>query len=100
MHLLEHDDEATKSGNATKSYEEARFQTNPGEEGDGDGDGDGDGEGESKGRWMLLIEFAEPMGAPFGKASALTGTVVDKLDEMDAKDLDVRLYGLICTVSE
>jgi hypothetical protein len=49
---------------------------------------------------MLLIEFAEPLGAPFAKASALTGTVVDKLDEMDAKEIDVRLYGLICTVSE
>ncbi|KAK5191776.1 hypothetical protein LTR92_008357 [Exophiala xenobiotica] len=101
MHLLEHDDEATKSGSATKSYEDVTFQTNtntkPGED-EGEGKNDTDSKGRS--RWMLLIEFAEPLGAPFGKASALTGTVVDKLDEMDAKEIDVRLYGLICTVSE
>jgi hypothetical protein len=101
MHLLEHDDKATKSGSATKSYEDVKFQTNTNTKpGEGEGEG-GSGTG-SKGRsrWMLLIEFAEPLGAPFGKASALTGTVVDKLDEMDAKEVDVRLYGLICTVSE
>jgi hypothetical protein len=103
MHLLEHNDEATKSGSATKSYEAVKFQTNTNpnpnpSEGEGEGESGNGSKGRS--RWMLLIEFAEPLGAPFGKASALTGTVVDKLDEMDAKEIDVRLYGLICTVSE
>ncbi|KAK7902642.1 hypothetical protein LTR67_002288 [Exophiala xenobiotica] len=94
MHLLEHDDEATKSGSATKSYEDVTFQTNtnthtkPGE-----GEGKGESGGGSKGA-------REPLGAPFGKASALTGTVVDKLNEMDAKEIDVRLYGLICALNE
>ncbi|KAK5462783.1 hypothetical protein LTS15_002495 [Exophiala xenobiotica] len=101
MHLLEHDDEATKSGSGTKSYEDVKFQTNTNmNPGEGEGEGESGSGSKGRSRWMLLIEFAEPLGAPIAKASALTGTVVDKLDEMDAKEIDVRLYGLICTVSE
>ncbi|KAK6375871.1 uncharacterized protein PV06_01554 [Exophiala oligosperma] len=86
LHLLEHDDEATKSGSSTKSYDEVRFQA--------------DDSKQDQSRWMVIIEFAEPIGAPFGKASALTGTIVDKLDEIGAEEMDVRLYGLICAVRE
>lgn len=86
LHLLEHDDESTKSGSSTKSYDEVRFQADDSKQG--------------QPRWMMIIEFTEPMGAPFGKASALTGTIVDKLDEIEADEIDVRLYGLICAVSQ
>jgi len=89
MHLLEHDDAASKSGSSTKSYEEVRFE---GTEDEGDG--------ERQGRWMVLIEFAEPSGAPFSRAFTLTDTIADKLDEQEATDIDVRLYSLICAASE
>lgn len=87
LHLLEQDDAATTSGNSTKSYEEVRFETI-------------EGDGERQERWMLLIEFAEPFGAPFSKAFMLTDTIADKLEEQEAADLDVRLYSLICAASE
>ncbi|KIV86708.1 hypothetical protein PV11_02306 [Exophiala sideris] len=89
MHLLEHDDAASKSGSSTKSYEDVRFQG-----------AEGESESESQGRWMLLIEFAEPFGAPFSRAFTLTDTIADKLDDQGATDIDVRLYSLICAASE
>ncbi|KAK5216034.1 hypothetical protein LTR72_010910 [Exophiala xenobiotica] len=88
LHLLEQDDAATTSGNSTKSYEEVRFETIEG------------GDGKRQQRWMLLIEFAEPFGAPFSRAFTLTDTIADKLEEQDAYEIDVRLYSLICTASE
>ncbi|KAI1622050.1 hypothetical protein EDD37DRAFT_503725 [Exophiala viscosa] len=89
LHLLEHDNAASKSGSSTKSYEEVRFQTT-----------EADDKGESQGRWMLLIEFAEPFGAPFSRAFTLTDTIADKLNEQDAMDIEVRLYSLVCAASK
>ncbi len=56
MHLLEHNDEATKAGSATKSYDQVRLQTNPDE-----------AEGECKGRWMLLIELRSGWALRLGR---------------------------------
>lgn len=95
MHLLEHDDAASRAGSGTKSYDEVRFQGAEREDQSQD-----QGQRADQGRWMLLLEFAEPLGAPFGKAGALAATIVDKLEGLEAEEVECRLYSLICAMSE
>jgi len=87
LHLLEHDRDASSAGSSTKSYEDVAFKA---AEGNADTSGS---------KWMLLVEFSESPLAPFGKAAGLAQTVVDKLEELQAADIECQLYGLICTAS-
>ncbi|KIX09713.1 uncharacterized protein Z518_00794 [Rhinocladiella mackenziei CBS 650.93] len=85
LHLLEHDHEATQSGSSTKSYEEVRFQTS---------------KSKNQCRWMILIEFAEPVGAPFAKHRGLTENLVEQMEKFEMRDVETRFYGLICAMNE
>lgn len=85
LHLLEHDDEATRSGSSTKSYEKVRFQQT---------------RGESHGRWMVVLEFAEPCNAPWGANRNLTKDFVHEMEEFDVGNIETRTYSLLCAMSE
>lgn len=85
LHILEHDDAATRSGSSTKSYDEVRFE---------------ESKGDSPGRWMVVIEFAEPFASPFGKYQELTQTLVEQLTKFDVGRVEARYFGLICMMNE
>ena len=85
LHLIEHDGQASQSGSSTKSYDGVRFQ--------------GHSEG-AQGRWILLIEFAEPISAPFVKHQLLGETVLQQLHSQERGDAEIQFYGLICAASE
>ena len=85
LHLIEHDDVASCSGSSTKSYDEVRFQS---------------ARSAVEGRWIVLIEFAEPLGAPFSKHRLLTASFLSQLEALEASDVQARFYGLICAMNE
>ena len=85
IHLFEHDGQASSSGSSTKSYVGVRFQKQS---------------NDSQGRWMLMIEYAEPMAAPFAKHQLVTETFVEGLQGCGIQAVDVQFYSLICIVSE
>jgi hypothetical protein len=85
MHLIEHDDSASKSGSSTKSYDAVRF-SKPADE--------------PLERWMVLVEYAEPMAMPFARHSSLTRTLAEDIQMRGGQDLDTNIYSLICTMSE
>lgn len=85
LHLIEHDDAASKSGSSTRSYDEVKFHS---------------AEGEVSGRWMVLIEFAEPLGASFAKHGYLAKSFVLQLEAYDARNVQTCHYRLICAMNE
>lgn len=85
IHLIEHDNQASEPGSSTKSYDGVRFQ---GESSDG------------QGRWILLIEYAEPITAPFAKHQSLSENLVQGVQGCGIQAADIQLYSLICAVSE
>jgi hypothetical protein len=85
IHLLEQDDQASQSGSSTKSYDGVRFQGQSGDAG---------------GRWIVLIEYAESITAPFAKHQSLSENLVQGLQGCGIQATDIQFYSLICAVSQ
>lgn len=85
LHLIEHDDQASHSGSSTKSYDGVRFQG---------------GSADSRGRWILLIEYAEPITAPFAKHRAASEALTQEIQGCGVVPGDMQFYSLICAASE
>ena len=85
VHLMEHDEAATNSGNSSRSYDAARFQDKR--------------EGGGAGRWIVLVEFSEPSQAPFASGPALVKNAANELEKNGANDVVWRIYGLICAIN-
>jgi hypothetical protein len=95
MHLLEHDEEASRSGNSTKSYDNVNFQAGGG----GGGAGGGDEQGR---RWMLLVEFSDPFDAPFASYKEKCRGFGEGLSAhgVDLSTLKEEIYGLVIAMEE
>lgn len=93
MHLLEHDDAASKSGSSTKSYDGVTFQTSGGES---------DADGEQARKWMLLVEFCDAYDAPFASYKEKCEEFADGLVEqgVDLGKLKEEVYALVVTMEE
>jgi hypothetical protein len=85
IHLLQYDSYASQSGSSTKSYEKVRFQAAA--------------TGASPERWVILVELAESMAAPFAKHRVLTQSIVQQLKRF-ADEIESQSFGLICALSE
>ena len=88
LHLLEHDDKATGAGIATKCYDDSKVSNSF-----------SGIAGPSK-KWLVLAEFSEPPDAPFGEANSAQEKLIHGLKEFGVKEVDGRLYGLICVMYE
>jgi hypothetical protein len=84
LHLIEHDAAASNSGSATKSYDGVRFQDQP---------------QDSSGRWILLVEYAEPITAPFAKHQAASEALRRGIQGCGAVSGDTQCYSLICAAA-
>ncbi|KIW68514.1 hypothetical protein PV04_04454 [Phialophora macrospora] len=89
MHLLEHDEEASRSGSSTKSYDNVNFQA-PG------------GGGEQGRRWMLLVEFSDQFDAPFASYKEKCKGFAEGLSAhgVDLSALKEEIYGLVIAMEE
>ncbi|ETI24517.1 hypothetical protein G647_03886 [Cladophialophora carrionii CBS 160.54] len=94
MHLLEHDEEASRSGNSTKSYDNVNFQTAIA--------GGGGGADEQGPKWMLLVEFTDPFGAPFASYKEKCRGFSEGLSAhgVDLSTLKEEIYGLVVAMEE
>ncbi|KAL2394039.1 hypothetical protein ABEF93_002695 [Exophiala dermatitidis] len=108
LHFFEHDEHATRAGSSTKSYEAVRFQEDSGTSRRTQDNTattttttppNSTSTSTSGGRWMLMLEFAEPLGASFGKAQVITDSLVRHLQALHADNVQARLYGLICALA-
>lgn len=82
FHLLEHDGTATRFGSSSQSYDGVPLD-DPLE------------------RWMIIIEFAEPIWAPFAQHPRVVQTVVDRLQhDGRLSHVDWQIYQLICTARQ
>jgi hypothetical protein len=89
IHLIRHDDTASRTGSSSKSYEAVRF------------DQTSDPTTATPDRWILLAEFAEQSSAPFAKHPQLVRSVTGELESRDGvKDVAWQVYGLVCAVTE
>lgn len=85
VRVLEHDDNATAAGNTSKSYENTRMT---------------DWNGTTWfSEWQLVIEYAEPMGAPFAEHLKATDTVARELRKIGMHDVKAQHYQLVCAMS-
>jgi hypothetical protein len=88
MHLIEHDEAASKSGSSTKSYDNVRFQ--------------GAKNDENQTRWMLLAEFSDAFDAPYAsykeKCPALGAGLRDR--GVDMASVKEEIYGLVVAMEE
>ena len=93
MHLLEHDDEASRSGSSTRSYEDMSFQRPP--------DGN-DGEGAIAQKWMLVVEFSDAFDAPFASYKEKCKGLAEGLiaHGVDLSKLKEEIYGLVVAMEE
>ncbi|KIW74482.1 hypothetical protein Z517_12422 [Fonsecaea pedrosoi CBS 271.37] len=82
IHLLQYDRYASQSGSSTKSYEKASFQS-----------------AETPERWVILVELAESMAAPFAKHRVITQSIVQQLKRF-AGEIESRAFGLICALGQ
>lgn len=87
IHLLRYDNYASQSGSSTKSYEKVSFQSAA-------TNGASNPE-----RWVILVELAESMTAPFAKHRVVTNSIVKQLERF-ADDIESQAFGLICALSE
>ncbi|KIY03689.1 uncharacterized protein Z520_00380 [Fonsecaea multimorphosa CBS 102226] len=85
IHLLRYDSYASQAGSSTKSYEKVSFQSAA--------------TGASPERWVILVELAEPIAAPFAKHRVVTHSIVHKLKRF-AGEIESQAFGLICALSE
>jgi hypothetical protein len=85
IHLLEHDELVTRSGSSSKSYDGVDLQ--------------GKDEGDGAGRWIMLVELAEPAHPSFVNGPTLMKGCVGMLEEAGVRDVVWRIYGLICAVN-
>ena len=93
MHLLEHDDGASKSGSSTRSYDGVAFQASTSGSG-------ADSEDERK--YILLMEFSDAYDAPFASYKEKCGELGDGLREhgVDLGRLTEEIYGLVVALEE
>ena len=91
IHLLEHDEEASRSGNSTKSYENVKFER-----------AERDGDGEEGCQWMLLTEFSDPFEAPWASYPVKSMDFANGLTEngVDLAQLKEEFYGLVIAMEE
>ncbi|KIW68904.1 hypothetical protein PV04_04818 [Phialophora macrospora] len=82
IHLLQYDSYASQSGSSTKSYEKVSFQSAASSE-----------------RWVILVELAESIAAPFAKHRVLTHSIVHQLKRF-TDEIEPQTFGLICALSE
>ncbi|KAL2004568.1 hypothetical protein VTN00DRAFT_3453 [Thermoascus crustaceus] len=91
FHLLERNDAASRAGNLSKSYEAVRFQasSNP-------------VAAETQGQWIMLVEFAESLSAPFAKHQDIVGSVIapQLFAYAGVSQVGWQVYELVCAVSE
>lgn len=85
IHLLRYDSYASQSGSSTKSYEKVSFQSGA--------------TGDIPERWVILVELAESIAAPFAKHRVLTHSIVHQLKRF-AGEIESQAFGLICALSE
>lgn len=92
VHLVEQDDEATRSGSSSKSYDAVRLSGN-----------DADAASGGHGRWIFLVEFAAAYSSPMAEKDR---QVVHKLVETlrqgathSFREIWWEIYQLICAVS-
>lgn len=85
IHLLRYDSYASQSGSSTKSYEKVDFRSAS--------------TGDSTERWVILLEMAESMAAPYARHDFLTQSIVDLLERFSGK-IESQAFGLICALSE
>lgn len=92
VHLLELDTSATQAGSKSKSYESVRFQNRSTTESITES-------ASATSRWIILVEFTEPLHAPFAQGPAVTKEIVQKLQAEGAQDIAWRVYGMLCFVT-
>lgn len=85
IHLLQYDSWASRSGSSTKSYEKVNFRSAA--------------TGAGSERWVILVELAESIAAPFAKHRVLTDSIVHQLNRF-AGEIESQAFGLICALSE
>lgn len=83
LHLLEHDDDATGAGIATKCYDATKVSNSFGR-----------GHSENS-KQLMLVEFSGPPDAPFGDAESVQKFLIGGLRRLGVKEIDATLYGLI-----
>lgn len=90
LHVLEHDDEASRSGSSTKSYEDVKFQQVT------------SSAGEAGMKWMLLVEFSDAFDAPFASYKEKCKALAEGLMEhgIDLSKLKEEIYGLSVVMEE
>jgi hypothetical protein len=79
FHVVEQDEETTRTGSQTKSYAGVSLQR-------------------SGLKCMVLVEFSESIVSPSGQREALRSMVIDRAAEAGATDIEGSIYGLICAV--
>ncbi|EXJ60634.1 hypothetical protein A1O7_04787 [Cladophialophora yegresii CBS 114405] len=96
MHLLEHDEEASRSGNSTRSYDNVKFQAAAAVA------GGGGGADEQHRTWMLLVEFSDPFEAPFASYKEKCPGFSEGLGArgVDLSTLKEEIYGLVVAMEE
>ncbi|KIW65506.1 hypothetical protein PV04_07761 [Phialophora macrospora] len=87
LHLLEHDDKVTNVGSSTSLYGQARVPESCA------------GENSGTSRYIVLVEFSEPLTASFGEAEILQAWLIRRLRERGVHTLESKRYGLICAVN-
>ena len=93
IHLLEHDDEALRSGSSTKPYDDVKFQSTATA---------GDGTGASAHKWMLLVEFSDAFDAPFASYKEKCGEFGEGFIAcgVDLGKLKEEIYGFVVVMEE
>lgn len=87
FHLVEQDDASTRSGSSSKSYQAVSF-------------GKGDATA-TAGRWIVLVEFAALLRAPFSRTKAIVPDIVGQLKgKKKVEEVEVHVYELVCALSE
>ncbi|KIW79751.1 hypothetical protein Z517_06365 [Fonsecaea pedrosoi CBS 271.37] len=87
MHVLEHDEAATRSGSSTKSYDEVDFKGGP----------------ESAAlKWMVLLEFTDPLGSLFASYGPQSDDIKQGLrkHDVDLSTVTQELFGLFVVMEE
>ncbi|KAJ9617309.1 hypothetical protein H2200_001030 [Cladophialophora chaetospira] len=98
IHLLEHDDEASKSGSSTKSYTGLDVPASKSQP----AAGSGGEEVENERKWMLLVEFTDAFDAPYASYKERCLELATGLTErgVDLKRLKEEIYGLVVVMEE
>ena len=88
VHLLELDTAATQTGSWSKSYDGVPLQDRARTE-----------SMNATSRWIILVEFTEPLHAPFAQGPVVTKEIVQKLQDEGAQDIASRIYGMVCVMA-